>query len=209
VVAAGAWSPALLAPLGVELPIEPMRLQVAETQPVDLRFEPILYGPTAIKQYAFVKELRGYREELLAHPLEGTVKEVEVLELAAQRRDGRVVLGCPMDFPGLDDRPTVGGIGLTLAVLAEHLPALRDLPLSRVWAGVLPQTPDALPILGPVGGLEGLWVATGHVFGNLAGPISGRILAQSLTGETPSLNPAPFRPDRPALSERSAGLRRW
>ena len=56
----------------------------------------------------------------------------------------------------LDDRPTVGGVGLTLAILAERMPSIAKLAIERVWAGLLPQTPDALPILGPVPGLDGL-----------------------------------------------------
>ena len=209
VVAAGVWSGPLVEPFGVQVPIESMRLQLAETEPLDLRFDPILYGPTALKQYAFVKELPGYRPDLFAHPVEEVVSGIEVLELAAQRRDGRVLLGCPMDFPGLDDRATVAGLGLTLTVLADHLPALRDVAVSRTWAGLLPQTPDALPILGAVPGVRGLWLATGHVFGNLAGPISGRLLAQMLVGEEPALDPSPFRPDREQLQEAGSGLRRW
>ncbi|HUF60157.1 MAG TPA: FAD-binding oxidoreductase [Actinomycetota bacterium] len=209
VVAAGVWSGPLVEPFGARVPIEPMRLQLVETEPLDLRFDPILYGPTALKQYAFVKELPGYRPDLLAHPVEQLASGIEVLELAAQRRDGRVLLGCPMDFPGLDDRATVAGLGLTLTVLVDHLPALRDVGVSRTWAGLLPQTPDALPILGPLPGVEGLWLATGHVFGNLAGPISGRLVAQMLVGEEPVLDPAPFRTDREALQEAGSGLRRW
>lgn len=209
VVAAGVWTGPLVEPFGLSLPIEPMRLQLAETDPFDVRFDPILYGPTALKQYAFVKELPGYRPDLLSHPVEEVATGIEVLELAAQRRDGRVLLGCPMDFPGLDDGATVAGLGLTLTVLADHLPALRDLAVSRVWAGLLPQTPDALPILGRAPGIDGLWLATGHVFGNLAGPISGRLLAQLLTGEAPALDPSPFGPDREALREVGSGLRRW
>lgn len=209
VVAAGVWTSQLVEPFGITVPLEPMRLQLAETEPLELRFDPILYGPTAVKQYAFVKELPGYRADLLAHPIEELMPDIEVLELAAQRRDGRVLLGCPMDFPGLDDRTTVAGLGLTMTVLADHLPALRDAPVARVWAGLLPQTPDALPIVGRADGIDGLWLATGHVFGNLAGPISGRLVAQLLTGEAPSVDPAPLRPDREALQGSAGGLRRW
>ncbi|MDQ4108855.1 MAG: FAD-binding oxidoreductase [Actinomycetota bacterium] len=209
VVAAGVWSGPLVESLGFQVPIESMRLQLAETEPLALRFDPILYGPTALKQYAFVKELPGYRPDLFAHPVEEVASGIEVLELVAQRRDGRVLLGCPMDFPGLDDRATVAGLGLTLTVLADHLPALRDVAVSRTWAGLLPQTPDALPILGAVPGVQGLWLATGHVFGNLAGPISGRLVAQMVVGEEPVLDPSPFRPDREQLQEAGSGLGRW
>ncbi len=209
VVAAGAWSPSLLEPLGLPLPIVPMRLQIVETAPADVRFSPVLYGPTAVKQYALTKDLPGYSEEDFVHPLETVLPGVELLELAAQRKDGRVLLGCPMDFPGFDDRPTVAGIGLTCGVLGDHLPAFRDLPVERAWGGLLPQTPDALPILGPVEALEGLVLATGHIFGMLAGPISGKLVAQHMTGETPDLDLEPFRYERTAIAEAVEEHRQW
>lgn len=210
VVAAGVWTNGLVAQLGIDLPMVPMRLQVVETEPVELRFDPILYGPTAVRQYAFARALPGYEEARFTHPVELLTPGLEMLELAAQRRDGRVLLGCPMDFPGLDDRPTVAGIAMTLTVLADHLPALRDLPVGRSWAGLLPETPDALPIVGGVAGVDGLLLATGHVFGNLAGPITGRIVAQLVHDEPPAFDPEPLRLDRPALEQAApAGHGRW
>jgi glycine/D-amino acid oxidase-like deaminating enzyme len=211
VVAAGAWSPRLLEPLGLPLPIEPMRLQMAETVPMEERFEPVLYGPTGVKQYALTKDLDGYAEDDFTHPLETVLSGVELLELAAQRRNGRVLLGCPMDFPGLNDQPTVGGLGLTLGVLGDHLPKLQELAIERVWAGLLPQTPDALPVLGPIEQVEGLFLATGHVFGMLAGPISGLLVAQSIAGETPDLDLQPYRYEREAIagSPEAQALRQW
>ncbi len=209
VLAAGAWSPKLLAPLGLRLPISAMRLQVVETEPAPFRFEPLLYGPTAVKQYAFIRELPDYSEDGAWHPLERAFPGIEFLELAAQRRDGRIRLGCPMDFPGLDDRPTVAGIALTLAVLTESLPLIRDLAIERVYAGLLPETPDALPVLDPEPGIEGLAINAGHVFGNLAGPLSGKMIAQHLAGEATELDLSPFRLDRPALRVNREAHGRW
>ncbi len=209
VLAAGAWTPALLRAIGVELPIAAMRLQVVETEPAPFRFQPLLYGPTALKQYAFIRDLPGYTERGAAHPLEAQFAGIEFLELAVQREDGRVLLGCPMDFAGLDDRPTVAGLALTLAVLADAMPAIKPLAVERVWAGLLPQTADALPVLGPVPGFDGLYVNAGHVFGNLAGPLSGRLIAQSLAGEATEFDLADFRFDRPGLRASNELHRRW
>jgi glycine/D-amino acid oxidase-like deaminating enzyme len=209
VLAAGSWAPELLRPLGLDLPIAPMRLQVAETEPAPFRIEPLLYGPTAIKQYAFIRELPGYSDEGAIHPLERLAPGIEFLELAAQRADGRIRLGCPMDFPGLDDRPTVGGLALTLAAMAESLPGIRGLAVERVYAGLLPQTPDALPVVDPAPGIEGLVINAGHIFGNLAGPLSGKMVAQALCGEKTDFDLAAFRLDRPGLRSNRDELRRW
>lgn len=209
VLATGVWTAKLLEPLGIKVPITAMRLQVIETEPAPFRFEPLLYGPTALKQYAFIRDLAGYSEEGTTHPLEARHPGLEFLELAVQRADGRVLLGCPMDFPGLDARPTVAGIGLTLAILAERMPPVADLAIERIWAGLLPQTPDALPILGPVPGLEGLVLNAGHVFGNVAGPISGLMIAQSLAGEKTEFDLGFFAFDRSGLKADNEQHRRW
>jgi glycine/D-amino acid oxidase-like deaminating enzyme len=209
VLAAGAWSPKLLASLGLNLPISAMRLQVVETEPADFRFEPLLYGPTAVKQYAFIRELPEYSDAGAWHPVERQFPGIEFLELAAQRKDGRIRLGCPMDFPGLDDRPTVAGTALTLAVLTENLPAIRNLAIERVYAGLLPETPDALPVLDPDPGIEGLVINAGHVFGNLAGPLSGKMIAEHLAGERTEFDLGQFRLDRPALRVNRDAHGRW
>lgn len=209
VLAGGSWSPQLLAPLGLALPIVPMRLQMVETAPADIRFDPILYGPTAVKQYALTKDLPGYEEEEFLHPLETIFPDLAMLELVAQRKDGRILLGCPMDFVGLNDQPTVAGVALTCGIIGDHLPALRDIVVERVWAGLLPQTPDALPVLGPVQTVDGLMLATGHVFGMAAGPISGKLVAQYLAGKAPELDLTPFRYERPEISEALEDFGQW
>jgi glycine/D-amino acid oxidase-like deaminating enzyme len=93
----------------------------------------------------------------------------------------------------------MAGLAMTLGIFHEHVPAVKDLPVERSWACVLPTTADALPILGPVDGLKGLVVGAGHSFGNSGGPISGKLLAQLVNGETPAMDLAPFRWDRPSL----------
>ncbi len=209
VLATGVWTAKLLEPLGIGVPITAMRLQVIETEPAPLRFEPLLYGPTALKQYAFIRDLPGFSEEGATHPLEQRHPGLEFLELASQRVDGRILRGCPMDFPGLDDPPTVAGIGLTLGVMAERLPPIAGLAIERIWAGLLPQTPDALPILGPVPGWEGLVLNVGHVFGNVAGPISGLMLAQKFSGERTEFDLSLFAFDRPSLKANNEQHHRW
>jgi glycine/D-amino acid oxidase-like deaminating enzyme len=209
VLAAGSWSAGLVRPLGLSLPIVPMRLQMALTEPIETRFDPLLYGPTAVKQYALTKDLPGYDEEEFLHPLEEVFPSLAMLELIAQRPDGRVLLGCPMDFVGLNDQPTVAGLALTCGIIGDHIPLLRDVVIERTWAGLLPQTPDALPVLGNVQAVDGLTLATGHVFGMAAGPISGKLIAQLLAGETTDLGLEPFRFERPEIVEAVEDFGHW
>ena len=170
VVAAGAWTRKLLRANGLDAPIGAERLGVIGTRPMDMRIEPVVYGPLAAKQYTLFRDLASYDDAHFTSPFEEG--GVEMLELVAQRATGEVLLGCPMDYPSeLDDAPTLEGLLATARAIAEDFPGLRGAPIDRVWAGLLPYTPDTLPIIDEPA--PGLFIASGHVFGNAAGPMTG------------------------------------
>ena len=74
---------------------------------------------------------------------------------------------------------------------------LADRLDAKPWLGRRPCLPDMLPAIGPVPGLKGLWADFGHHhLGFTLGPVSGRLLAEMMTGETPFTDPAPYRPAR-------------
>lgn len=65
------------------------------------------------------------------------------------------------------------------------------------WLGSRPCTPDMKPIIGPAPRHEGLWFAFGHAHHGLTlGPVTGRLIAEMLTGQPTFADPAPFRVDR-------------
>ena len=64
----------------------------------------------------------------------------------------------------------------------EKLPRLRDVRITRYWAGVIDMSPDGLPILDGATGVDGLVVVTGLSGHGLAlGPAIGRIAAELAT----------------------------
>jgi D-amino-acid dehydrogenase len=82
-------------------------------------------------------------------------------------------------------------------------PAARKLfPLdSRVevepWMGRRPCLPDMLPAIGAIPGIKGLWANFGHHhLGFTLGPVTGRLVAEMMTGANPFTDPKPYRPDR-------------
>ena len=65
------------------------------------------------------------------------------------------------------------------------------------WLGRRPCLPDMLPIVGPAPRHRGLWFDFGHHhLGFTLGPVTGRLLAEMMTGETPFTDPAPYRAER-------------
>jgi D-amino-acid dehydrogenase len=69
-------------------------------------------------------------------------------------------------------------------------------PVSE-WCGLRPCTPDGLPVIGRVPGHSGAFVATGHaMLGLTLGPVTGALMADLVTGRTPSLGIDAFRAGR-------------
>ena len=79
----------------------------------------------------------------------------------------------------------------------EIAPALQDISIIDSWAGLRPRAKDDLPVLGPVDDVKGLFYATGHYRnGILLTPITGEIIAESMTGRNSSSLLGCFSPDR-------------
>ena len=115
-----------------------------------------------------------------------------------------------MDYPEqLDDRMPAGGLKMTLDALLETFPNYRGLGIEGVWTGLLPATADSLPIVDEVDEVPGLLLATGHVYGNLAGPITGKLVAELISGEDLTLPLDELALDRASLVEASDGVIRW
>ena len=207
VLAAGVWSRALAESTGIDLAIGSERLQVVATKPLDIYIEPVVYGPLAAKQYVLFRDLPSWNDEHFTEAYEDEAG-IEMLELVAQRKNGEVLLGCPMDYPEtIDLTATVEGVARTLEAITRDFPGLRSASVDRVWAGMLPFTTDTVPIIDEA--RPGLFIAAGHVYGNVAGPISGKLISQLVRGETPSLDLTECRFDRALTIPNSGVATRW
>jgi D-amino-acid dehydrogenase len=80
---------------------------------------------------------------------------------------------------------------------ACELMDLRDPQDDPPWMGARPCTPDMLPVMGRAPHHPGLWFNFGHSHqGFTLGPVAGRLIAELMAGETPFVDPAPYRPQR-------------
>ena len=78
---------------------------------------------------------------------------------------------------------------------AQAMLNIGEAPIVQsLWRGLRPCTPDGMPVIGCARGRGDIWLATGHQMTGLkTAPATGVLLAQLMTGETPSVDPAPFR----------------
>ncbi|PRX32856.1 glycine/D-amino acid oxidase-like deaminating enzyme [Paraburkholderia sp. BL18I3N2] len=76
-------------------------------------------------------------------------------------------------------------------------PVIGEGRVAASWAGYIDMTPDGIPAIGETQSLPGFVLAaglSGHGFG--IGPGCGHLVADMVTGETPIVDPEPYRPER-------------
>jgi len=174
VLAAGIFGNELLHPLGLRVPLDVKMVTVLRSIPMDPLLEQVIGvvgGACAGRQ-----EVTGrYRytsgiEDWHGHMEDGVLPRVH---------------------------PSARGIAHTIHHFGSVIPAIHDAPVDEVWAGLIDQTPDALPVLQAMVEPEGLVVAmgfSGHGF--CLGPITGRIMAALVQGKDTGMPLEPFRIER-------------
>lgn len=81
--------------------------------------------------------------------------------------------------------------------IARTLFPLGDRIEETPWLGRRPCLPDMRPVIGAAPDHKGLWFDFGHAHHGLTlGPVSGKLLAQMMTHETPFTDPSPYRIER-------------
>jgi glycine/D-amino acid oxidase-like deaminating enzyme len=94
----------------------------------------------------------------------------------------------------LDPAPKQATLAEAREVLSRRFPVFARMQVAESWGGMIDVTPDAVPVIGEVPALPGFFLATGfsgHGFG--IGPGAGRLAADLVAGDTPMVDPAPFR----------------
>ncbi|MGQ0332783.1 glycine oxidase ThiO [Halomonas elongata] len=161
VVCGGAWAAEVLATVGVELPVRPVKGQM------------ILFK---------------------APP--GLVRRVVLMDgrYVIPRADGRVLAGSTLEETGFDKSLSESARESLWTSATGIVPALADCEVEHHWAGLRPGSPDGVPFIGAVPGIDNLHVNAGHFRNGLVlAPASTRLLVDELLGREPIVDPAPYR----------------
>jgi D-amino-acid dehydrogenase len=140
---------------------------------------------------------KGYHVDVEAAPGDPQVPLLlQEARSALTPLDGRLRLAGLLDVAGLDERPNPARVEAMRDGAARVLGRDERAPLD-VWAGLRPCTPDGLPVIGRPAARPDLVIATGHAMKGLSlAPMTGRLVAELVTGEPPSHDLTPFSPDR-------------
>ena len=89
-----------------------------------------------------------------------------------------MIFGGDRELLGFRDDVSFTGIEVNKTHAGEILPFLDELSVKRTWSGIMPFSPDGLPLIGRIEQYENLFLATGlgsSGFGR--GPGSGMLVA--------------------------------
>ncbi len=112
------------------------------------------------------------------------------------RGDGRVTVGATLEHVGFDEVVREAQVSGLMEAALRLLPEATIPSPIDAWTGLRPGTPDGLPVLGPAQRAN-CWHATGHYRdGILLAPVTARVMAQAMLGETPEVSLAAFSPSR-------------
>jgi D-amino-acid dehydrogenase len=168
IIAGGAWTPALAGPLGVAIAVAPQRGQIIHLQVAE----------------------RATGEWPVVHAFH----DHYIVSWAG----GRVVAGATRETgSGFDPRITAAGVHEVLGEALRVAPGLAGAAMLETRVGLRPLSADGLPVVGPISGVAGAYVVTGHGPSGLTlGPYSAALVTELVLGRTPSLDLTPFRADR-------------
>lgn len=179
--AAGAYAPEIGKLVHLDIPIKPRRGQLLVTEPMP----PVLNRGVLSAKYIAAKFDPALAET------EGEGISID------QTSSGNFLLGSTREFVGFDTRTTHQAM-TNIATQAIHIiPQLKDTHIIRAFAGLRPYTPDGMPIIGDVDGVEGFIVAAGHEGDGVAlSPITGVLIAELIDQDSTHIPLDEFRLER-------------
>jgi glycine oxidase len=156
---------------------------------------------------AWVGALTGLPRALPVTPVRGQLMSVASKALrhvvmlgdgyAIPRGDGRTIIGATTEPSGFDAQHTAEGALQVRQLAAAILPSLEKAPMLSTWAGLRPMSPDGLPLIGADPDVPSVVYACGHSRnGILLAPLTGAIVAATITGRAQPTDPTPFSPSR-------------
>jgi len=167
-LAAGAYTPRLTRGLGISLPLQPAKGYHSDR---DLKAgcTPRLGNTIMLGE-----------KSVFCTPMEGFVRFAGTLEFSGENHEIR--------RPRLEQ--LTDAAKLYLDGMAE------DKALSE-WCGLRPCVADGLPVIGPVPGLDGVFLATGHgMLGLTLAPVTGQLVADYILDGQPGMDLSAVRVDR-------------
>lgn len=193
---AGPWAKNLEAE-GIDLPLDLVRVGLLTTQPIRATLPSMTRGPQGARHISALAGLPGF-DPVIFGSASSEPGKPGYEDIAVQDAEGNLLIGHTLDAANsLNPHITMESSRTMIDTILQRRPEYGELGVTGLWAGIVGNTPDRLPIIDNV---EGLYLNTGHSSGAGTGTFSGELMAQLVTGETPTMPLETFALSRPSLS---------
>lgn len=172
VIAAGAWSGEIGKMLDIDIPVFPIRGQLAVTEQI----API--GETNCWTAAYIASkhdpsILGERSEY--------DKKIGLGFSFTRAGEGNYLIGSTREHAGFNKATDFKAMAKILEQARKYFPIMNQVNIIRTMAGFRPGTKDGSPIIGEIDGFPGLYIATGHEGDGVAlSPITGKSVAEMI-----------------------------
>lgn len=166
VIASGCWTSSLTHSLGLRIPIQGGK-----------GYSTNVYRPLSIDIPAILVEAK----------------------VAVTPMDGFTRFAGTMEFSGNNSVIRKNRVEAIAQAVTRYYPeiSISKEEKDAAFSGLRPVSPDGLPYIGRSVRYKNLSIGAGHgMMGWSLGPITGKLIAQVITGEQPALDLKPFSPDR-------------
>ena len=110
------------------------------------------------------------------------------------RRDGKILVGSTVECDVFQKNLTVKAHETLRDFAIQLLPALKDAPLIKHWAGLRPATDYGVPYIGRHPEIANLSLNAGHFRNGLSmAPASASLLVALVQGKPPAIDPSPYQ----------------
>ena len=119
--------------------------------------------------------------------------------IAVTPMDGALRFGGTMEMAGLNEHINERRVRGIIRAVPKYFPEFTEQDFAGVqpWRGLRPCSPDGLPYVGRTTRYTNLSLATGHAMMGLSlAPITGKLVAEIISGEKPALDVGLLDPDR-------------
>jgi D-amino-acid dehydrogenase len=167
VLCGGSWSPKMARALGLKLPMQPG------------------------KGYSLTLPRPHHRPRISAILTEARVAVTPMGE--------GLRFGGTMEMSGLNHEIRPNRVEGIVRSVPAYYPQFTPEDFANItpWCGLRPCSPDGLPYIGRTKSCKNLSIATGHaMMGISLGPITGKLIAESIAGEQPEIDIRLLDPDR-------------
>ncbi len=165
---AGGWAKEIAKMVGIDIPVNPQRHEIAVTEPLEMFFDPLIIS---------FKHGIYFRQELSGGVIMG--------------------YGDPNEPWSHNIKSSFKFLRNIAAKVAAVMPLMDDVRILRQWAGSYAMTPDAQPIIGGVEQVEGYYQAVGFSgHGFMVGPKTAQLLAELIVLGQPSISLEPLSLNR-------------